>query len=440
MKRVNGIYEKIASTDNLLAAFLKARRGKTRRADVLAFTARLDEELAALRDNLLAERFGFNQYHSFRVFDPKERLIHAAPFRDRVVHHAILNICEPHFERVQVFDSYACRKGKGTRAAIFRALQNCHRHRCFLKLDVNKYFHSICHDRLKGQLARLFKDGALLALLGAIVDGGAIQQRRGLPIGNLTSQYFANHYLASLDHFIQRTLRAGAYVRYMDDFVIWGNSTRELMRWERQMRRFAADQLSLELKPPCVNRSVAGLPFLEFLVRPGDLRLTSRSCRRIRRKWRACEKALEQGDIDQQQAAVSIRSLFARTEWAGGSRVRRSIMADDFGRRSRTATVSSVAVAGLTTPATVAVRTATGGNPAIATTTAASGSCCLPAQENGRMSSIEPGDDPVPAVNEPQRDEVSDGCRALVGRVDAHAERPRQLLLFPVDQDRATVE
>jgi retron-type reverse transcriptase len=168
-------------------------------------------------------------------------VIHAAPFRDRVLHHAIMNVCEPIFERAQIFDSYACRKGKGTRAALFRAREFARRYPCYLKLDIRKYFHSINHDQLKKTLGRSFKDGELLALFDAIIDGCPMTTGHGLPIGNLTSQFFANHFLAPLDRYLKERLRVPGYIRYMDDFVLWGNSTPDLSCWEHDARRFCAD-------------------------------------------------------------------------------------------------------------------------------------------------------------------------------------------------------
>jgi RNA-directed DNA polymerase len=443
MKRPGQLLDQIAAPANLLEAYLKARRGKTQQAEVRAFAARLDAELGQMRADLLAGRCRFDRYRTFRVYDPKERLIHAAPFPDRVLHHAVLNVCEPYFERAQVFDSYACRKGKGTRAALLRARDFARRYPCYLKLDVRKYFASIGHEPLKDMLRRMFKDQHLLALLETVIDGcpengtgsgswklrfstGSSRIRensdsgllavpretppnshesgyaqlqssvawmpgasprfgpRGLPIGNLTSQYFANHFLTPLDQHLKRVLRVPGYIRYMDDFVLWGYSTRDLLRWEREARKFCAERLGLELKPPCINQSAAGLPFLGFLVLPGELRLTSHSCRRLRRKLKACQRRLDRGAIDEECAAVTVRSLLARTDWSGGAALRRRLLADDFGRRPKARTASTGAVAGRTTPATAAVRTATTGTGATATTTSASGWFWLPAQENGR--------------------------------------------------------
>ena len=438
MKRAGRLFERITAPGNLLGAYLKARRGKRQRAEVQAFTADLDTALGRLRRELLEERCRFDRYCTFSIRDPKHRVIHAAPFPDRVLHHAILNVCEPFFERAQIFDSFACRRGKGTRAALFRAQQFTRRYPWFLKLDVRKYFHSIDHERLKQQLQRLFKDRKLLGLLDAVLDGCPLQPGLGLPIGNLTSQFFANHYLAGMDRYLKEELRAAGYVRYMDDFVLWGRSTQELSAWERQARAFCRERLGLELKPPCINRSLAGLPFLGFLVRPSGLRLTSRSCRRIRHKLKTCLKRLERRTIDEDRAAASVRSLLARTDWGSGANVRRHLMADGFGRRPKAGTGSTAAVAGPTTPATAAVPTATTGNRTTATTTSVSGWFLPPAQENGRMSPVDPGGDPVPAPNGANRDEVEASSRVLVGRVDSRVERSRQLLLFPEIEEEAS--
>jgi hypothetical protein len=430
MRRAGHLFDQIAASGNLLGAYLKARRGKTQHPEVRAFAVHLDAEIAALRQELLEGRCRFDRYRSFRIRDPKERVIHAAPFRDRVLQHAVMNVCEPVFERAQVFDSYACRKGKGTRAALFRARELARRYPCYLKLDVRKYFHSIAHVRLKQLLGRTFKDARLMALFEAVIAGCPMEPGYGLPIGNLTSQYFANHFLAPMDRYLKERLRVPGYLRYMDDFVLWGKSTRELLQWERGARQFCTEQLGVELKPPCINRSAAGVPFLGFLVTPGELRLSSRSCRRVRRKLLSCLKRLDRGILDEDRGAITVRSLFARTDWGSGASVRRRLMADDFGRRPMAGTASTAAVAGPTMPATAAAPTATTGSPATATTTSASGWFLPPAQENGRMSPVDPGDDPVPTI-EGSRDEVASSGRALVARVDARVERSRPLFLFP---------
>ena len=428
MRRATALFERIATPGNLLSAYLKARQGKASRLEVQDFAANLDANLAGLREQVLAGACRFDRYERFTVYDPKERVISVAPFRDRVLHHALMDVCEPVFERAQVFDSYACRPGKGTRAALERAAVFARRFPFYLKLDVRRYFDSISHVLLKPQLARLFKEPPLLALCAAVIDGYsafAPQPGAGLPIGNLTSQYFANHFLASLDHYVKEELRVPGYVRYMDDLVLWGGSSRELLVWDAAVRRFCCERLGLEVKPPCLNRSSQGLPFLGFVVFPGRLMLSSRSCRRARRKLKACEAALVQGRMDQATAGATARGILARTDWSTGAPLRRKLLAERFGHCPRAGTASSAAAPGTATPGTAAAPTATGGSRATATTTSASASFSPPARGNGRMSTVEPGSDPVPLDLTGPRDEVPRGGRVLVARADTRDEGSR---------------
>jgi retron-type reverse transcriptase len=222
MKTYKHLYPLITHFDNLHLAFKKAARGKRSRADVAGFEFDLERELLELQSELETQSYKPGQYFNFRIHDPKPRLISAAPFRDRVVHHALCNIIEPIFERRFVYDSYACRVGKGTHAALDRAQHFARRYPYVLKCDLEHFFPSMDHQILKAQLARLIADPPTLALAGKILDSGAgihaddyepryfpddnllaANRPRGLPIGNLTSQFWANVYLDPLDHFVK---------------------------------------------------------------------------------------------------------------------------------------------------------------------------------------------------------------------------------------------
>ncbi|MGO8748259.1 MAG: reverse transcriptase domain-containing protein [Thermoguttaceae bacterium] len=254
MKRVGNLVERIADADNLRLAVWKAAKGKRAKSEVVRFRADLDARLRCLRQELLSGHVAWGPYRTFMVYDPKERLISAAPFRDRVAHHAIMNIVAPHFESYQIDESYACRPGKGLDAALARTLDFSRAGDWYLKLDVRKYFDSIDHDVLKMSLHRRFKDATLVELLEGIIDSHGSSLGRGLPIGNLTSQFFANHYLAMLDHRVKETLRCRRYVRYMDDFVAWDSEKDRLRRVRDDVAGFLHGSLRLELKPPCLNR------------------------------------------------------------------------------------------------------------------------------------------------------------------------------------------
>lgn len=220
-KRAKNLLTAVADPDNLRLAVWRAAKGKRHSRAVLGYAENLDRNLLQLREQILDGAVSVGQYQCFKVYEPKERNICAPAFAEQALHHALMNVCHPFFEQKQIFDSYASRKGKGTYAAIGRARIFSRSDGWFMKLDLQKFFDSIHHDVLNAQLATLFKDEQLLHIFAQIIAAYHTSPQRGLPIGNLTSQYFANHYLTGLDHFIKEKLRIKAYVRYMDDMVLW---------------------------------------------------------------------------------------------------------------------------------------------------------------------------------------------------------------------------
>ena len=291
MRRANHLFERIVERDNLRLAVHKALKGKRSKRDARSFVARLDENLEAMRSALLGGDVRLGEYHQFTIFDPKERLITAPCFRERVLHHAILNVCEPIFERVLIADTFACRRGKGRLAALHRARHFARRHAFFLKLDVRRYFDSVSHEVLVARLERLFKDRRLLTLLRRIIAGFETTPGRGLPIGSLTSQHFANFYLGGFDRFIKEGLRIGGYVRYMDDSALWGDTSAGLRDHLAAAAGFLKAELALDLKPsPYINRTAQGMDFLGCRVFPHYMTLNRRRRVRFRRKlvpWNA---------------------------------------------------------------------------------------------------------------------------------------------------------
>ena len=308
---------RIVDPENLRVAFWKAARGKRGKADCLGFRERLDENLARLRAEVATGEVRVGDYHYFTIHDPKERLICAASFRERVLHHALMNVCEPALERAAVFDSYACRKGKGRVAAVQRAQAYARRYGWYVKMDVRKYFDSIDHEVLRGLLERRFKDPAVLALFGQIIAGYHTRAGRGLPIGNLTSQHFANFYLAPLDRFIKEDLRRRPYVRYMDDFVVWGESGGELRQVCERVQAFLAAELKLDLKGnTAINRTRLGMDFLGYRIFPGTVRLARRSKLRFARKFRRYERAWVEGQWSELQLQQRMEALLGFVIWA----------------------------------------------------------------------------------------------------------------------------
>lgn len=371
MQRVNHLLPQIADPENLREAFLKAARGKRGKAEVLRFAEDLDQNLSGMRSGLLRGDFPVGVFHSFTIRDPKERVIHAAAFAERVLHHAIMNVCEPVFEKVAIHDSYACRKGKGREAAVDRAAHYCRSYEWFLQMDVRRYFDSIDQGVLNQALRRKFKDGALLILFERIIGSFEKQAGVGLPIGSLTSQHFANFYLGPLDRFAKETLRT-PYVRYMDDFVCWSNEGWVLRDFRDKLTKFLRDALKLEVKEsPRLQRCAQGLNFLGYRILPDHLRLSRRSVRRFRERMRLLDEALETGEIkplEYQQRTACVCAFVAKARSRG---LRRHYLS---GRDLRARTALTGVARGTTPPPTRARPTATTGGPTTATTTSASAS------------------------------------------------------------------
>jgi len=289
------LFLQLTAWGNLLQAYRKASRGKRGRADVAAFEHRLEDELIALRHELQARRYRPGAYTSFHIHEPKRRLISAAPFRDRVVHHALCNLIEPRFERSFVADSYANRIGKGTHRALDRAQACSRRQRYVLQMDIRQFFPSIDHAILRNALGRKIADPDTLWLIDRILESGAgvfdqeyrmlyfpgddllaVNRPRGLPIGNLTSQFWANVYLNGLDHFIKRELRCACYVRYVDDLLLFGDDKSLLWSWKDRVKERLA-RLRLTVHSGAHPRPVSeGIPFLGFVIFPNRRRLKRR--------------------------------------------------------------------------------------------------------------------------------------------------------------------
>ncbi len=323
MKRENNLIEKIAYPDNLRLAFWKSRKAKDGKMEVAEYRKFLDKNLLSLRNELLSGNVQVGQYHYFTIFDPKERKICAATFRERVLHHALMNVCHANFEKYQIFDSYASRLAKGTYAALERASVFQHQYKWFLKLDVRKYFDSIDHAILKSLLTNRFKDSVLLQIFFQIIDSYHTAEGKGLPIGNLTSQYFANHYLALADHHIKEKLQASAYVRYMDDMVIWSNDKNMLLKKGNEFQSFIESELSLTLKPFCLNSTDKGLPFLGYMLFPKTILLNNSSRKRFKAKLKQYTYKLNNAEWNQTEYQAHVLPLIAFAKHANTYNLRR---------------------------------------------------------------------------------------------------------------------
>jgi len=221
--------------------------------------------------------------------------------------------------------SYACRKGKGTHAAVQYAFGRCKASAFFLKLDVRKYFDSIDHEALKILIRRLIKDTRVLFLLDGVIDSYETAPGKGVPIGNLTSQFFANLYLAGMDHFILEHLRPSAYCRYMDDFILWSSSAAELKTMFTQVNEYVSRNLKLAVKQPVFGKTAAGLPFLGFLIKEKGIFLLQKSKRRFKERIAEISASLYSGLIAEEKAAERARSVCAAINLARTNRLRKRV-------------------------------------------------------------------------------------------------------------------
>lgn len=237
-----------------------------------------------------------------------------------------MNILEPELERFQIHDSYACRTGKGTDAALQRALYFSRRNSHFLKLDIRKYFDSIPHDRLLGLLRRRVADRGLLNLLQQILSSYERIPGGGVPIGNLTSQHLANFYLAHVDHLVKDRLRIPGYLRYMDDMLLFSSSAQELRDAFCQVREFIRVDLDLAIKPPITGICAQGVPFLGFLVKPDGILLSRNKRRRSRDRVVGYYRRLESREWTQEEFAAHILPVFAHLSIARSRRFRHNLV------------------------------------------------------------------------------------------------------------------
>lgn len=332
MKRIGHLFEKIVTFENLAAAADKTLRGQKHKPIAARFYYDLEPEILRLQQELQDGSWRPRPYRVFTICEPKPRQICASDLRDRVVHHAICNLLDPIFERRMIHDTYACRIGKGSHAAVERA-RNFMRHADFcLQGDVRKYFASIEHSTLKVLLQRILKDNRLLDLLDLIIDHPlpGSEPGRGLPIGNLTSQYFANHYLGELDHFIKERLRIKGYLRYMDDWLIFSDDKEKLHETLAAVRVFLRDRLKLELKEEALRIMPvwSGVSFLGFRIYPGTIRMCDDKWSRIRRIVREREAAYLAGEIDEEELARSVSSMIGHLQHADTLSARRKFFDD----------------------------------------------------------------------------------------------------------------
>jgi retron-type reverse transcriptase len=345
MKRFNELYSQIYEFPNLYLAFQKAARGKRSKEEVAAFEYDVETQLFQLQEELQSQTYQPGPYRSFTIHDPKRRLISAAPFRDRVVHHALCNIIEPIYERVFIGDSFANRIGKGNHRALDSAQYFSRKYKYVLQCDIQQYFPSIDHPILLNILERKIRDEKVVWLCGKILKSGegifasgstgyfpgddlfSYFRPRGLPIGNLTSQFWGNVYLNELDQRIKRKLHCKAYLRYVDDFLLFSNDKKQLWDWKEQViAELQKLRLVLHEERSTVVPCKTGIPFLGFRIFPQYRRLKRKNGIAFQRRFHKIIRAYNTGKIDFKTLNTRVQGWVAHARHGNTWMLRKKIL------------------------------------------------------------------------------------------------------------------
>ena len=333
MKKIKNLFPKIYDFENLFYAYKDGIKQKRDRPDVMAYTEKLEENLITLQNEFIWKTYKVGAYRKFFVYEPKRRLIMALDFKDRVAQHAIYRQLNPLLDKQFIFDSYACRKGQGTHKAVkrlqywFRQVERKPGEYYYLKLDISKYFYRIDHEILMDILRQKIADKDLLYIMEGIVncedthfglpmgvDIGDVPftdllAEVGLPIGNLTSQMFANLYLDQLDQFCKHKLHMRYYIRYMDDVIIIHNSKRHLEKVKKEIAAFLESRLHLQLNnKTCIRPVRLGAEFVGFRVWSTHVKLRKKTAKKMIKRLEYVFAAYHAGEMDREKMNRTVAS------------------------------------------------------------------------------------------------------------------------------------
>lgn len=339
-KTFRNLWPDIISFKTLFRAWERTAKGRRRQRDVAAFQADLEPNLITIQENLIHKTYRTGPYHRFHIYEPKRREIASLPLKDRVVQHALVSVIEPIFEARFIDQSFACRPDKGahkgadTVQGYLRRATREHGQAFALKADISKYFPSVCHDPLIRILSRRIACPDTLWLLkeviGSSADEGALTPR-GIPIGNLTSQLFANVYLNELDHFVKHTLREPLYVRYMDDFAVIHHDKTHLHEIRKDIEDFLWAELGLRTNSktqifPVKQSGGRALDFLGYRIWPTHRALRKDSINRMRRKMKRMASQYHRGLITWDDIDPVIMSWIGHARHADTYNLRRKVL------------------------------------------------------------------------------------------------------------------
>ena len=340
------MWDELTSFENLYLSYKKASKGRRSRPDIAAFEISLEKNLLELREDLISEVYEHGKYHSFYIHDPKKRLISAADFRDRIVHHAVVSVLEPIYEKQFLANSYANRTGKGTHKALNYCAKMMKKYQYYLFMDVKQFFPSIDHEILFDLLAREIDCEKTLKLCEIILKSGedvlgneyemvwfpgddlfSILRPRGLPIGNMSSQFWANVYLHELDLYMSHVLGAETWARYVDDLVVFSNDKGKLWNIRRETIKFL-EKLRLVIHEGSAQPTPTsqGITFLGFRIFPEYARLKRQKLINANRKISDSLQATRNAEITEKHFQDQLRGWLNHVRWGNTWHLRNNFL------------------------------------------------------------------------------------------------------------------
>lgn len=326
-------YQKIISLENLYEAVKQTVRSKRTKTDIAEFLFHLEDNVDNIYNDLKTKKYKHGKYQFFKISDPKPRTISKATVKDRVIHHAVHDVIIPNIDKSFIFHSYACREGKGVHKAVKVVQRWTRSYDYYLHFDIVKYFNNINRNILKRLIKKVVDDKDVLWLLNEIIDSSIhynyyirnnidlFTAEKGIPLGNLTSQLFANIYLNELDQFVKHKLRIKPYIRYMDDFIIMSKNKEYLRKWKKIIIKFVDEELNLKIHTERlhIRKAKQGITFLGFRIYPFYLKVKSKGISRFRKNIKNLKKKYDRNLITKTEAILSYNSSIAFINFANSS-------------------------------------------------------------------------------------------------------------------------
>lgn len=328
MRRYGNLWEQLISKENFELAYRRSRKNKSKFKAVIRFEKNYEEKLENLRQKVINKEFTTGIYKEKIKYEPKKRIIYVLPYcPDRIVHHALMNVLMPIFEKIFIKDSYACIRGRGQHKGSLRCMEFVRRNKYCLKCDIHHFYPSINHDILYSMIEHKIKDKNVLWLIKDIIY--SFEGETNVPIGNLTSQWFGNFYLTPLDYFIKHELKCKDYERYSDDFTLYSNDKFYLRDCREKIGKFINEKLKLEFSKCDIFHTKQGVDYLGYRHFDNYILVRKRTAKRTVKRIRKLPEKLKSGKITEEQYEGSIASANGLIKHANSYNLRRKMRLDE---------------------------------------------------------------------------------------------------------------